>query len=798
MADLKMTLSDSEEEQEKLKAPAQESTKKQKKREQKLKGKKDEDEDNEPLALDSNFNLIDDSIRKDVSKISRKREYDASKQEGTSWKYQSAVKEDVNLNKVEDIVASLKTKIIELRREVDLNEFDKGLEEIYKKYVKDRPSNEDNKDNNEKNKTPANKIGAHAKIHYEKDDLISFNDLFLSRPLVKACNSLEYDHPTRIQSQVIPNILENRDLLVNAVTGSGKTASYLLPILEKLHRRDLRTSRVSDGKISKTRVLIFHPTRELAAQCSSMLEYLNKFIFPKITYATIIGGSSQRKQEIELLDSPDIVIATPGRLLDIIMNSKSIHFNNIEIVVLDEADKLLEMGFQDMIEELMKNVKRDSDVSNIQTLLFSATLSKDIKRLASLTLKNPQMISEAKQQNSVNAYIKLAQYMIKVPNIDEVSIAGKTKKKRKGSSDSSSSFDPNNMSSDSSSESYGDGLSDEEDEEYQKKKEERKKKKEESIKSKKEEKEKTSENINDKNKVHRIREAIVLSLVFKTYTKKTIIFLNKKSECHRLFLLFTFFGLKAAEVHGNLTQKQRMESVEKFQSGEVDFLLATDLLARGIDIYNVQAVINFNFPNEENRYVHRVGRTARAGNAGTAISLCDENERQLVKKASHKCKGNAKMYSYSKELKNTIYTLINLLDEPITKILHQEKEEFQIKRAELEIRKAQNIIDYKEEIYNRPKKEWFQTKKQANETNKKEKMSIEDFRNKAIKKKLKMIEKIKDKKKQLRDQEHKQMKFEKRVKRRQKRGVMYRMKRDVHGRVDTHGQGKHSLLKFDL
>ena len=254
------------------------------KREEKLKKKQVDEEENDPIAIDSNFTLIDDSIRKDVSKIARKREYDASKQEGTSWRYQNAVKNDVNLNKIDDCTQSLKNKIIELRREVDLNEFDKGLEEIYKKFDRNLNSiNDTNDQDAEKFKIPANKIGAHAKIHYEKDDLISFNDLFLSRPLVKAWNSLEYDHPTRIQSQVIPNIIENRDLLVNAVTGSGKTASYLLPILEKLHRRDLRTSKVSDGKISKTRVLIFHPTRELAAQCSSMLEYLNKFIFPKIT-----------------------------------------------------------------------------------------------------------------------------------------------------------------------------------------------------------------------------------------------------------------------------------------------------------------------------------------------------------------------------------------------------------------------------------------------------------------------------------------------------------------------------------
>ena len=258
--------------------------------------------------------------------------------------------------------------------------------------------------------------------------------------------------------------------------------------------------------------------------------------------------------------------------------------------------------------------------------------------------------------------------------------------------------------------------------------------------------------------------------------------MNKKSECHRLFVLFTFFGLKAAEVHGNLNQRQRMESVEKFQSGEVDFLLATDLLARGLDIYNVQCVLNLTFPNEENRYVHRVGRTARAGNAGTAITLCDNTEKVACQKVVRKCKGTAKGYSYPKQLKDTILTLINLLDEPLKTILSQEREEFQLKRAETELKKAQNILSYKDEIYNRPKKEWFQSKKQKDEANTKNKEEMktrefqpptmdEEFRkHKALKRKLKLVEKIKARKRDLRDQEQRAIQFEKREKKRMKRG----------------------------
>lgn len=785
-----MTIDDSEGELDQVQTiePEKESTKskdtvktsnfnknKDKKRERKKKSKISENDEEGPLMLDQTFNLIDESIRKDLSKISHKREYDATKQNSTQWKFGIAVKEDISSNNMEDPIVKLRNRILEVRKSVNFEEFDKGIDEICRNLNK--TSSEETKiEQIKRGSKPkkGSKVGAYAKIHYEKDDLISFHDLFLSRPLVKACNSLEYDHPTRIQSQVIPNMIENRDLLVNAVTGSGKTASYVLPILEKLNRRDLRTSKISNTKIGKTRVLILQPTRELAAQCSSMLESMNKFIMPKISYSTIIGGSSLKKQEAELMDKPDIVVATPGRLLDIVMNSKSIYFNHIDTIIFDEADKLLEMGFTEMIEEILKNIKKDSDVENVQTCLFSATLTKDIKRLATLALREPKLISEAKQQNSVNAYLKLSHYIVKVPEIEKIK-REEPKKDKKGKKFEDSDSDG----------SDSDDSDDSEDEKEQKEPEAPK----------------TMAIVNTKGRVQRIRESIILSLALKTFTKKTIIFLNTKTQCHRMFVLFTFFGLKSAEVHGNLNQRQRMESVEKFQAGDVDFLLATDLLGRGLDIYNVQCVINFSFPNEESRYVHRVGRTARAGNSGVAITLCDESEKKQTNKVVKKCKGTAKTYSYAKQLKDTVFTLINLLDEPLNALIQEERTDFQLEKAEIDLKKAQNIMSYQDEIYNRPKKEWFQSRKQQKESLKlgKEEMkgnsysaiinssetkpgkmdSDEVKRQKLVAKKKKQVERIKKRKRELREQEKRGMKFEKREIKRQKRNKGLKKERVV-------------------
>ena len=218
----------------------------------------------------------------------------------------------------------------------------------------------------------------------------SFLELNLSRPLLRAVAAMGFARPTPVQAMVIPAALEGRDVLAQAQTGSGKTAAFLLPALERLLYRPRR--------IAATRVVVLAPTRELAAQCHQMLEKLSKFT--DIRSALAVGGLALRPQEIELLRRPDIVIATPGRLLDILRNSASIHMDETEIVVLDEADRLLDLGFQAEIEEIMSLLP---PAGSRQTLLLSATVTAAVESLAKTALHRAELITTQSERASAVA-----------------------------------------------------------------------------------------------------------------------------------------------------------------------------------------------------------------------------------------------------------------------------------------------------------------------------------------------------------------------------------------------------------
>lgn len=243
-------------------------------------------------------------------------------------------------------------------------------------------------------------------IHYDKEDLISFHQLFISKPLVKAAHDLDYEHPTVIQRQVIPAILDGNDVLAHAVTGSGKTAAYLLPILEKFIK--MRNS--GGASIGKLRFLVLQPTRELAAQCYSMLQGLSRYL-NNFSAAAIYGGSSLRQQKRDLDTIPDFIVATTGRLLDHVKNTKGFSLEDVDVLVLDEADRLIELGFKDEVAAIVRQCKNPKR----QTIMVSATLNQDLKELATMTLKEALTFTVQQQQRKADlANLKLAQYLVRL------------------------------------------------------------------------------------------------------------------------------------------------------------------------------------------------------------------------------------------------------------------------------------------------------------------------------------------------------------------------------------------------
>uniref|UniRef100_A0A6A7G6A0 RNA helicase n=1 Tax=Hirondellea gigas TaxID=1518452 RepID=A0A6A7G6A0_9CRUS len=451
-------------------------------------------------------------------------------------------------------------------------------------------------------------------------DNIQFNELKLSRPLLKALHEMNFLIPTSIQASAIPSALAGSDILGNAVTGSGKTAAFMLPILERLLHRPKQTRR--------TRVLILTPTRELAAQCFSMGKDLAKYSDIEICF--IVGGLAMKPQEVDLRNRPDIVIATSGRLIDHLRNSQSIHLEDIEILVLDEADRLLEESFTDEIFEIIRMCPRGR-----QTMLFSATLTSEVNQLAKLSLNNPKRIS-----------------------VDDV-------------------YD------------LSTGLQQE------------------------------FVRIRDKNESDQLREAIILSLCLNSFHSRTIVFLKSKVIAHRLMILFGLADLSAAELHGNLTQTQRLNSLDSFKLGRVNFLLCTDLASRGLDISGVETVISSHLPNQIRTYVHRVGRTARAGKSGRSVTLVGEKERKTLKTMLKKSKDSVRSRKISPSNIEKCQEMIKNFKDDVQDILYQEMAEKRVRIAEMEANKLQNVIQFQDEILNRPPKTWFQNEKQRKESKQK-------------------------------------------------------------------------------
>ncbi|KAJ9652606.1 nucleolar DEAD-box protein required for synthesis of 60S ribosomal subunit [Neophaeococcomyces mojaviensis] len=450
----------------------------------------------------------------------------------------------------------------------------------------------------------------------------SFQQFSLSRPLLRALASLSFTTPTPIQARTIPIALQGLDVVGSAQTGSGKTAAFLLPILERLLYRP--------RKIPTTRVTILMPTRELAVQCHSVAVALAKHT--DITFALVVGGFSLREQEVILKKRPDVVIATPGRFIDHMRNSASFTVENIEIMVLDEADRMLEQGFTDELDEILKTIPR-----NRQTMLFSATMTSNVDKLVRVGMNKPVRVSVDTAKSTVAG---LTQEFLRLrPGRDSPEL--------------------------------------------------------------------------------RLATLCTLVTSVADYQQRTIIFFRQKKEAHRIRIVFGLLGLKAGELHGSMTQDQRISAVNGFRDGRTTHLLATDVASRGLDIKNVLSVINYEAPQTHEIYLHRVGRTARAGKSGKSCTLAAEPDRKVVKAAVKSARSQgAKVTSRVLEQDdvNAMNSKLTDLATDIEDILKEEKAEKHLAQMESEVTRGQNMVRHHDEIMARPKRTWFESEreKQAN------------------------------------------------------------------------------------
>ena len=358
----------------------------------------------------------------------------------------------------------------------------------------------------------------------------SFSNLSLAEPLARAVAEMGYESMTPIQEQAIPVVLTGQDVMGAAQTGTGKTAAFSLPLLQRLLKHE--SSSTSPAR-HPVRALVLLPTRELADQVAQQIALYAKYT--KLRSTVVFGGMDMKPQTIELKKGVEVLVATPGRLLDHI-EAKNAVLNQVEYVVLDEADRMLDIGFLPDLQRILSYLPKQRT-----TLLFSATFSPEIKRLAGSYLQNPITIEVAR---------------------------------------------PNETASTVEQRFYS---------------------------------------ANDDDKRRAIHQVLRTRGI-----KQAFIFVNSKLGCARLARSLEREGLKTTALHGDKSQDERLKALDAFKQGEVDLLVCTDVAARGLDIKDVPAVFNFDVPFNAEDYVHRIGRTGRAGASGLAVTLVSGSDARLV------------------------------------------------------------------------------------------------------------------------------------------------------------------------
>ncbi len=368
----------------------------------------------------------------------------------------------------------------------------------------------------------------------ETSTKLDFSQFGLSEKILQAIKDQGYTHPTPIQVQAIPHVLAGRDVMGAAQTGTGKTAAFVLPILEKIFPLASTSSSPARHPI---RALVLTPTRELSDQVAD-----NAFKYSKHTdlrTAVVFGGVDISSQKQALRAGVELLIATPGRLLDH-LSQKNANLSQVQILVLDEADRMLDMGFLPDLQKILSLIPVTR-----QTLLFSATFSPEIRKLAQQYLKDPVIIEISRQNQTADTVTQMVHLV-------------------------------------------------------------------------------------DSSKKLRVLQDVLQQRRDKGLSEQCIIFANSRIGCGRLARSLSQVGLKAEAIHGDKSQLERMSILDQFKKGEIDALVATDVAARGLDIPSMPCVINYELPFNPEDYVHRIGRTGRAGAKGDAIALVDPSELKLL------------------------------------------------------------------------------------------------------------------------------------------------------------------------
>lgn len=355
---------------------------------------------------------------------------------------------------------------------------------------------------------------------------MNFKDLNLIPPIMKAVEQAGYSTATEIQYQTIPHILQGNDVIGCAQTGTGKTAAFAIPILQLLQQKPATRKGI--------RTLILTPTRELAIQIDENFNTYGKFL--PFSHLAIFGGIPQNKQVTAIHKGVDVLIATPGRLLDLIAQGY-INLSQIEILVLDEADRMLDMGFVNDVKKILTKVP-----TKRQTLFFSATMPKEIRKFAHTILSQPKEINVTPVSSTAQT-VKQSVYFVE-----------------------------------------------------------------------------KNEKLN-----------LLISLLDDQSIERSLVFARTKHGADKLVKQLVKTGIHAAAIHGNKSQNARQRALSDFKSSRIRVLIATDIAARGIDIDELPHVVNYELPNVPETYVHRIGRTGRAGAKGVAVSFCDNEEKKELK-----------------------------------------------------------------------------------------------------------------------------------------------------------------------